>query len=195
VVYQRGKNVNIVLIGYRCSGKTTIGELLSQATGRLFLDTDRMCEEESGLAIPEMIRTFGWKKFRKLEESIIKKVSEKDVLIVSTGGGVVLVEKNVRRLKRNGWIVWLNASVNTLRQRMLDDIHKGNARPGLTGGDPVEEVGKVLQERNPLYSDASDFRLDTDDLHISRVADRILSAMPSGEFRVKSRIRRQAHVG
>ena len=100
--------MNIVLIGYRCSGKTVVGKILARDLGRDFLDTDEKIEENTGSSIETIISREGWNHFRDVEKRVIEEVSSRDHLVISTGGGVVVDRGNRENLKRNGWLVWLD---------------------------------------------------------------------------------------
>lgn len=187
--------MNIVLIGYRCSGKTTTGELLSKRLGLPFVDTDFLMEVETGRCLSGIISAYGWERFRDLEARIITRVTDKDGIVIATGGGAVLREDNLARLESNGWIVWLSAGVETLTRRMRLDMRKGRQRPPLQSMDAVEEARDILLERLPFYTSAADLRVDTDGLEAARVVDRILEAMPAGQWDRGSDTRGQAHAG
>lgn len=163
--------MNIALIGYRCSGKTAVGKILARRLGRDFLDTDRLIEEEAGSSIQSFVRVRGWDYFRELEKSVIEKVTARDNLVIGTGGGVVTDEENVKNLKRNGWVVWLKADAATIKDRMRKEQQSGKIRPSLTGSDPLEEIGHVLNSRTPLYENAADLVVDTAARSPREVAD------------------------
>ena len=78
--------MNIVLTGYRCSGKTSVGKILAKKLGRKFLDTDELIEEHSGCPIDKIIRSRGWNYFREIEKAVIKKAVREDNLVMATGG-------------------------------------------------------------------------------------------------------------
>ncbi|MBW1722560.1 MAG: shikimate kinase [Deltaproteobacteria bacterium] len=170
--------MNVVLIGYRCSGKTLAGKIIAGKLGREFMDTDRLIEHYAGCSIVNIVSRAGWEHFREIEKRVIEEVSQKDDLVIATGGGVVLAQKNVRSLKRNGWVVWLNGKVEVLKQRMLEEQRAGRVRPALKGVDPIDEVEQVLAERSPLYKQASDFMVDTSALSPEKVALLIMDAIP-----------------
>jgi len=94
--------LNIILIGYRCSGKTTVGRALARALGRQFVDTDRTIEEYARTSIEQLVAGYGWDCFRQIEEWVIKRVCGKDNLVIPTGGGAIMREANRMTLKRNG---------------------------------------------------------------------------------------------
>ena len=164
--------MNIVLIGYRCTGKSSIGKRLANILGWKFLDTDKILEDKIGMSISEFVLKKGWDEFRKLEKEVVKDVSKSDNSVIATGGGVVLNEENMKALKKNGWIVWLKAKPETIKQRMLKD--KANTRPSLKGKDPVNEIGEVLAERSPLYRKNSDISLDTDNCSVEELCSVII---------------------
>lgn len=169
--------MNIVLIGYRCSGKTAVGKILARRLGTDFLDTDRLIEEESGSSIQGLALAKGWGHFREMEKSLIEKVIGKDNLVIATGGGVVMDEENVTNLKRNGWIVWLKADAATIKDRMRKEQRSGNVRPSLTGSDPLEEIEHVLNLRTALYEKAGDLTVDTSAYCPREVADLIMEGL------------------
>ena len=175
-------NMNIVLIGYRCTGKTTVGKALARDLHRLFIDTDLLLEEKTGAPIDAIVAEKGWEGFRDLETEVVQEVSEKDNFIIATGGGIVLREANTRSLKANGLLVWLRAGAGVIRERMALDIRMGKDRPSLTGKNPVEEIKEQLAIRDPLYEDAGDLVVDTDHLSTSEVAEAVLRAL-SGRWR------------
>jgi shikimate kinase len=96
------RQLNIILIGYRCSGKTTVGRALARALGRQFVDTDRTIEEYARTSIEQLVAGYGWDCFRQIEEWVIKRVCGKDNLVIPTGGGAIMREANRMTLKRNG---------------------------------------------------------------------------------------------
>ena len=162
--------MNIVLIGFRCSGKTSVGEALAGMLKRSFLDTDELIEQRAGRSIDSIIESHGWDHFRGIEREVILEVSRKDGLIVATGGGIVLDASNVRQLKRNGLIVWLKGSADVLKKRMQQHQKSGKSRPSLTGTAPEDEIQEVLKIRAPLYERAGDIAVDVDALSVTDIA-------------------------
>lgn len=169
--------MNIVLIGYRCSGKTAVGRLLAKELGRNFLDTDVLIEDKAGCSIEALISRDGWDRFRDIEKRTIKNVSERDNLVIATGGGAIMDEDNVKNLKRNAFVVWLRGDTDILKRRMDKDLREGKIRPSLTGDDPAAEIDKVLNRRGPLYQKAGDMEVDTSLLTIREVADSIIKSL------------------
>ena len=105
---------NIVLTGMPSSGKTTVGKLL-HLDGFTFFDSDKEIEKECGCSIKELISEKGEKYFRDLETKVLKELSLKNGCIIATGGGAVLREENIKALKRNGKIFFLDADINRLK--------------------------------------------------------------------------------
>jgi shikimate kinase len=164
--------MNIVLIGYRGTGKSTIGRLLAVRLGRELVSTDAEIVERAQRTIPEIVTQEGWEYFRNLESDICRELGVRDRLMVDTGGGAILREQNVEALKRNGVLFWLTASVETIVKR----IGRDNQRPSLTGTKSfVDEIRDVLQERTPKYQSAADHIIATDDRSIDQVVEHVLT--------------------
>jgi shikimate kinase len=168
--------VNIVLTGYRCSGKTTVGEILAGDLGRRFVDTDRVVEEKIGNSIQGYVSINGWGKFREVERQIVTDIASEDNLIIATGGGVVTEPENMTNLRKNGWVVWLQVDPETIRDRMDKDVHTVAARPSLSGEGSLNEIEEVLKERSELYAGSSDYCLSTDDVSPAEAAEAIGAA-------------------
>ena len=170
--------MNIVLIGYRCSGKTAVGKIVARELQRNFLDTDVLIEERACCSIETLISTKGWDHFREIEKGVVQEVSMRDGLVIATGGGVVMDEQNVKNLKGNGWIVWLNGKAEVLKDRMGKEQSSGKGRPSLTGADPLEEIRQVLDVRTPVYEQAATLVVDTTTLTLREVADLVMKRLP-----------------
>ena len=161
--------MNIVLIGMRGSGKTTVGKLLARRLGKQFIEMDELIVQRIGLDIPEIVKRYGWEKFREVEEEVTREVAELDNVVNATGGGVVTREENVRELKKKGKLVWLKANTDTLLRRIDNDEY----RPSLTGRSPREDLEAVLAERTPIYEQVADFIIETEGKKPEEVAEAI----------------------
>jgi len=170
--------MNIVLIGYRCSGKTAVGQILANKLGMDFVDTDTLIEEYAECSIETIITRSGWRHFRDIEKKLIKAVSAKSNQVIATGGGAVMDADNLKSLKRNAWVVWLNGTPGVLAQRMVKDQARGKARPSLTGTDAIQEIAEVLTDRRFYYERAGNFKIDTSTLSIREAADLIVRNLP-----------------
>ena len=167
-------NMNIVLIGYRCCGKSSVGKRIAEKLGRRFIDSDDLIIEKAGLSINEMVKEKGWPYFRALEKEVIKEISAEDNLVIATGGGVITDETNIINLKANGFIVWLDADIETIKKRLKGDNASIENRPSLTGDNPVDEIREVMEKRRPVYRQACNISIDTDKMNINDVADMII---------------------
>ncbi len=163
--------MNIVLIGYRGTGKTEVGKLLAGRLGMTCLSMDDRIVEKAGMSIPRIVETQGWTAFRDMESAVARELSARDGLIVDTGGGVIERPENIDALGKNALIVWLKASIGVIVSRIQD----GTERPSLTGDKSfTDEVAEVLENRTPKYRQAAQFEIDTDDLTPDQVAQRII---------------------
>lgn len=169
--------MNIVFIGYRCSGKTSIGNAIAKRTNRDFYDTDDLIEQITGQSIEGIVKEDGWDRFRELEKRVVRKASEMKNAVISTGGGVVLDEDNIKCLKKSGQIIWLEGDADILMKRMEKDMDSVNTRPSLTGSDPIVETRKVLETRNTLYRKAAEIVINTDRLSVDEVVEKVLKAI------------------
>jgi shikimate kinase len=171
--------MNIVLIGLRGSGKTTVGKILAQKLGRELVETDELIVRKTGLTIPEIVAKYGWGKFRDIEEEVTGQVAKLDNIINASGGGVVTREKNIVRLKKKGVLVWLQASVDTLVEHTGED----SQRPPLAGGRTGREDMEItFKERTQLYQQAADLSVDTEDKTPEEVAEAIINLLKTQGF-------------
>jgi shikimate kinase len=175
------KTLNIYLIGYRGSGKTSVGKMLARLLNRPFLDMDAEAVQAAGASIQDMVAHHGWEAFRRLESNIVKQTALRSGHIVATGGGVVLDADNIRRMKSSGRVIWLRIRHETARIRIAGDRATIDQRPGLTTAGCMDEVESVMRDRAPLYEKASDLTVDTDDLDIETICRYILSILTSTE--------------
>lgn len=164
--------MNIVLIGYRGTGKSTVGKLLAARLGRELVSTDAEIIKRAKRTIPEIVTQEGWEYFRNLESDICRELASRDKLVIDTGGGAILRTQNVEALKKNGTVFWLTASVETIGKRIGGD----NQRPSLTGAKSfVDEIQDVLRERTPNYQAAADHTIATDDRSINQLVETLLA--------------------
>lgn len=150
---KRIQNRNIVLIGMRGAGKSTHAQLLGKELHRAVIDTDAEIEKKIGMPIVEYVEKNGWDKFRKVESTIITKISRVKNSIIATGGGVVLNPINMKALRQNGVCIYLSCPLAVLTKRLISQIH----RPALNKNHSVtSELPRVFAERKPLYTQYSD---------------------------------------
>ncbi|MBI4516551.1 MAG: shikimate kinase [Deltaproteobacteria bacterium] len=159
--------MNLVLIGYRGTGKSTVAKLLGAKLGMAVVSLDQEIVRHAGRSIPQIVAEHGWPHFRDLESEVTKRMSERDNIIIDAGGGVILRPENVSHLRRGGKLFWLRAAVPAIIAR----IEAGGERPALTAGKSfTEEVDEVLRQRTPLYEAAADHQIDTDSRSPEEVA-------------------------
>jgi len=164
-------HLNIVLLGFMGTGKTTVGKILARRLGMTLVDMDRVIEERTGRTISQIFAEDGEPKFRALERSLVKELSARQGLVIATGGGVVLNPDNVADFYRSGFVVCLMANPETILDRTAKESH----RPLLEGGERAARITKLLESRRALY-DAIAHRIDTTTLTPDEVAAKIIAA-------------------
>lgn len=160
---------NIYLVGLMGAGKTTIGRLLAKHLHKTFYDTDHEIERRTGVNIPLIFEVEGEAGFRKRETSIIEELSHKKNIVMATGGGAVLAEKNRDTLKQRGTVVYLKANVHELWQRTRNDKN----RPLLQTADPHEKLKQLFAERDPLYTEVAALVIETEGESVGSIVHRI----------------------
>ncbi|MBN1932106.1 MAG: shikimate kinase [Desulfobacterales bacterium] len=166
--------MNIFLIGYRCTGKTSVGKSLANQLGRPFLDADFELMRQHAMTIKDMVAQYGWDFFRQKERAVIKRLSKLNEHVISTGGGVVLDAVNREIIKANGIAVWLKADPKTILKRMLQDKDTLELRPALTSEELFTEIETTLLSRKSYYQEVMDFSIDTDDMEIKAICSAII---------------------
>lgn len=166
--------MNIYLIGYRCTGKTTAGRLLAQRLGWAFVDADEEIVRTHGMTVSHIVAAQGWEGFRAKEKRVLERICGLNRHVVATGGGVVIDSDNVSRMRQTGFVCWLAARPETIRQRLKSDETSGPLRPALTSQGTGEEIEAVLADRAPLYRNAADAAVDTDESDPEQVVQQIV---------------------
>jgi shikimate kinase len=172
--------MNLFLIGYRCTGKTTVGRALAQRLGWAFVDTDERIVEAAGISIARMVEMHGWSFFRQRERQTLAAVAAGSGQVVATGGGVVLDDRNIAAMQQAGKVIWLTAGEETIERRMLTDDATDSSRPSLTDQGRIAEIRQVLAERRPRYEKAADMTIATDHASIAQICDRIAKGLRVG---------------
>jgi len=166
--------MNIVLIGMRGSGKSTVAKLLAKKLDKKFIDLDELLSKKVDMTLPKFVKQFGWEQFRDKESEIAEEISQQTYAVISTGGGVILRKQNVDALKKNGKFVYLQTSIATMLKRLESD----RSRPALTNKKTLEEeLQQVWEERKTLYENAADIIIETDKKTVKEIADEIISKL------------------
>jgi shikimate kinase len=168
------QGVNVYLIGMMGTGKTTVGRLLAKQLEYGFVDTDDVIVQAAGRSINQLFAQEGEIGFRQLESDILAQVCAYTKLTIATGGGIVLRTENWSYL-HHGLIVWLDAPVELLYTRLLEDT----TRPLLQDIDPQAKLRSLLEQRQPLYSQA-DLRITVSEGETPEaIAHKVMEAIPS----------------
>lgn len=165
----------IWLIGFMGTGKSRVSRPLAVALGWDRVDIDELIEQEAGEGVPDIFRHGGEGAFRVLETKVIERVAQTSNVVVATGGGAVLSEINRDAMKERGFIVCLDARVETIANRLLASDAHVSERPLLQGADPLARITSLKAEREPLYRQA-DFLIQTDDMTPDQITHQILLA-------------------
>lgn len=158
--------MNIALIGFSCTGKTTIAKLLAKKLEKKFISTDEEIAKKAKTGISKFVKEHGWEKFRDLESEIIENISDFDECIFDTSGGIVARNENIINLKRNALIVLLTADAKTMISRL-----KNNPLP--IKKDYINGIKDILQESESKFKKAADYAIDTSMLSPEEVCDLI----------------------
>ncbi len=170
--------MNIYFIGYRGTGKTTLGRVLSKKLKKKFVDLDILIEQEENKSIEKIFFEDGEDYFRKLEHRMLFRIAGETGMVVSTGGGVVILPENRKIIKSTGITIYLTADEHTLCERIKDDKN----RPSLTSKPIMEEIKYLLSLRRPFYEELADLTLDTSKSNIDDCISRIIEFIKSKGF-------------
>ncbi|MDY0094065.1 MAG: 3-dehydroquinate synthase [Candidatus Vecturithrix sp.] len=146
---------NIILTGFMATGKTTVGKLLAEQLDYEFIDTDQLIEARSGMTIPEIFRQKGETAFREMEAAIVQELAEKEKVVISTGGRLMLDAANAAALSKRGRVFCLVATPEEILKRVSHDSHA--KRPLLETPNPMQRIVELLQQRKESYHHFSQF--------------------------------------
>jgi len=167
--------VNVVLVGFRCAGKSSVGRALAEKLKRDFVDCDEYIERKTDLTIREIFDIAGESYFRLVESDAVADLSKGDGLVLATGGGAVMRYKNIRNLKRNSVVVFLDVGPESAFERCQSDPKTQTRRPSLTGKDLFTEIREQVEFRRPYYLSAADLVVHTDGRPVEEVVKEILA--------------------
>ena len=167
--------MNLILIGYRGTGKSTVGKLTAQKLKRKFIDVDDFIEKQEKKTIKEIFDLGGEELFRSTERNAIVKLSRLDNMVLAPGGGAVLNEENMANLKRNGFLILLEADADTINGRLNNDPDKSTQRPSLTEKSPLEEIKHVLAVRHDLYQKNANVVINSSSETIEQISEKVFT--------------------
>lgn len=168
----------IVFVGPMGAGKTTLGKILAREIGYEFHDSDKEIESRTGANIPWIFDVEGEQGFRDRESQVIQDLSQYKGIVLATGGGAMMRPANRGSVKQNGFVVYLNTSVEQQYKR----THKDKNRPLLQGErDPMLVLRELYEVRDPIYREVADFIVDTDKKPLKVIVKDIVKALEGGE--------------
>jgi shikimate kinase len=167
------EDMKVILIGYRATGKSTVGTLLSAKLKIPFGDTDTLVEEKMEMPIKEIVSLHGWDFFRNKEKEAVLMLTQEGACVIATGGGVVLDKENVDLLSQAGVIIWLNTPLHDIISRLNNNTPGTALRPQFTDWNIVQETIDTMKQRIPLYEKAADHTVDTADKSAADVTTEI----------------------
>lgn len=176
--------MNITLIGYRATGKTTLARLLAERLGWKWIDADVEIERRAGKSIARIFAEDGEPAFRDLEAEVIAHLCRQPELVVAAGGGAPMRPESRRAMRAGGKVVWLRAEPGTILARMSTDVTTTTRRPDLTDKGPLEEIVHLLELREPVYRRTAHLEVDTEGRGPEEIAEEILARLgPLAESR------------
>ena len=164
---------SIFLVGPMGAGKSTVGKLLAEKLHYEFLDSDHEIETRTGANIPMIFDIEGESGFRAREASIIDELTQKDEMVLATGGGVVETESNRQHLRSRGFVVYLKSPVEALIQRTKHDRN----RPLLQTDNPAQVLRDLMERREPWYEEMADLVVETQQVPVHRVVRKITDSL------------------
>lgn len=160
---------NIILIGFMGVGKTEVAKGLAESLNMGIIDTDMEIEREQGRTVSQIFSEDGEKRFRDMESDLLRKLSNAKKHVISTGGGIVLRDGNVKMLKALGPLVLLVSNPEVIEKR----LSKNSDRPLLAGENKGQKIREMLAKREHIYNSVADLVVDTSDLSIDEAVKKI----------------------
>ena len=169
--------MNVFLIGYRATGKSTVARKIAATLGLKCVDSDALIAQAAGMTITEIFATETEVGFRERESAVVTEIALGDNQVVALGGGAVLRSENRAAIRDQGQIVWLQASVDSVCERLTEDLQTQSQRPQLTTHDLHDEVSELMERRRDIYAAVADFSVDTESLDAEEVAAEIIATL------------------
>ena len=167
------KPKNLFLVGPMGAGKSAVGRHLARLLHLEFVDSDEEIETRTGVDIPFIFEKEGEEGFRKREIKVIDKLSQREGVVLATGGGAIVDPESRNRLGARGFVIYLHTSVN----QQLERTQKGRERPLLNNGDKEKILSDLMEQRDPLYREIADLIVETDGRKVQTVACEIEEAI------------------
>ena len=174
--------MNLTLIGYRATGKTTLAELLAERLGWEWIDADVEIERRAGKTIARIFAEDGEPAFRDLEALVIVDLCARQRLVLAAGGGAPLRPESRRAMRDNGQVVWLVAGPETILARMTGDATTADRRPNLTDRGPLDEIIGLLEARESIYRESAHLTVDTEGKTPEQLTTEILDRLDPGSI-------------
>ena len=163
----------LFIVGPMGVGKTTVGKLLAGGLGMRFIDSDKEIEKRTGTNISWIFDVEGEEGFRDREEQVLEELTQEDNIVVATGGGSVLRERNRENLKGRGLVIYLNAELTLLLKRTKDETK----RPLLKGKNVKKVLEKILRDRGSLYQEVSDIEINVAEKSSKNMVAKIMKTL------------------
>jgi len=171
--------MNLILIGYRATGKTTLAKMLAERIGWEWTDADVEIERRAGKSIARIFAEDGEPAFRDLEAEVIADLCGRERLVLAAGGGAPMREESRRAMRDGGQVVWLLARPETILTRMSADPTNPDRRPNLTDRGPLDEIVHLLARRAPIYRQSAHLVVDTEGKTPEQLVAEILDRLPT----------------
>lgn len=168
---------NIILIGFMGAGKTTISDYLSTMFAMNIVEMDQVISDREEMSIPDIFATYGEEYFRDLETNLLIEMQSRKNTVISCGGGVALRERNVAEMKKNGRVVLLTASPETIYER----VKGSNNRPVLNGRMNVKAISELMEQRREKYEAAADIVVNTDGKTVLQISEEMIQKLTEME--------------
>ena len=169
---------NIVLIGFMGAGKSTISDFLRTVFAMEVIEMDQIIAEREEMSISDIFETYGEEYFRDLETKLLIEMQSRKNVVISCGGGVAMRERNVEEMKKNGKVVLLTASPETIYERVKDN----NDRPVLQGRKNVAGISELMEQRREKYEAAADIVVNTDDKDVLTICEELVQKLTRAEI-------------
>lgn len=163
-------NKNVFLIGFMGCGKSTMARLLSEKAGATLMEMDETIEAEAGITINEIFQKYGEDHFRDIESQLVLRITQEGGMVVSCGGGAILRPENVENMKKNGKIIYLSATPETIYKR----VRYSTNRPLLNGNMNVEYIASLMEKRLSRYEAAADVTICVDGKEPHKVLEELV---------------------